>query len=93
MQGFMAIFFHDMESLGEVAIFDGGSTFQGTFEVLKQLFGIFDGVGLAFQFNPAFPGGRFDLQLLLEGLQVAGIIVEELLRQAGVFEVKSFRRH
>ena len=56
------------------------------------MFGAFDGVGLAVEFDPAFARGGLDAELLFERLQIARVVVEKLLREAGVFEMKSFGR-
>ena len=59
----------------------------------KQVLGAVHGVALAFQLDPAFARGGFDAELVFERLEVAGVVVVELLRDAGVFEVQGFSGH
>src|SRR5438270_124192 len=57
------------------------------------MFGLVQGSGVAFKFDPAFAGSGFYTKLMVEGLEIAGIVIKELLRDAGVFEVQSFSSH
>ena len=83
----------DAERVGELPVADGGAGLEGILQQQEQVLGAVDGVGLAFELDPAFARGGFDAELLLERLQVARVVVVELLRDAGVFEVEGFGGH
>ena len=55
--------------------------------------GAANGIGRAIQFDPAIAGGGFHPELLFERLKVASVVVEELLGEAGGFEMECFGRH
>lgn len=63
------------------------------FEVRKDLLRAGDCVGLAFEFDPAVPGGRFDCKLGLEGFEVAFVVGEQGLGGAGRFVMEGFGSH
>src|ERR1017187_1805126 len=52
-----------------------------------------DAVGFAVEFDPPFARRGFDAKLGFEGLQVARVVVEQLLGDAGVFKVEGFGGH
>ncbi len=85
--------FDNVKSVGELAVSHGRAGFERVFEEQKQMFDPINSVGFAFEFDPALAGGCFYSQLMIEGLQIARIIVKELLRQAGVFKVQSLSGH
>ena len=57
------------------------------------MLGAFHGVGLTLQLNPAFARGRLDAELVFERLEIARIVVVELLCEAGVLEVEGLSGH
>src|SRR5262245_33341759 len=57
------------------------------------MFGAVDSVGFAFKLDPAFARRGFDTELAFERLQIARVMVEQLLGDARVFEMESFGRH
>ena len=57
------------------------------------MLGAVQGIGLALKFDPAFAGSGADVQLMFERLQIARVVIIELLRQASVFEVQGFSGH
>ncbi len=83
----------DAEGVGEVAVAHGAAGLQGVFEQQEQVFGALDAVRLAFQLDPALARGGLDAELGFEGLQVARVVVEKLLRHAGVFEMQCLSCH
>src|SRR6187399_3209560 len=79
--------------MSEFAIANGRAGLERTFQRNKQLLRTFQSFSGAIEFYPAIADGGFDAELLLEGVEIARIIVEQLLRDAGVFEMKSLRWH
>ena len=64
-----------------------------TFKLEEQVLRAFDGVGGAFECNPAFAAGRFHPELFFEVLKVLGVVVVKLLGNACVFEMEGFGGH
>ncbi len=83
----------DVQGVGELAVADGRAGLERILQQQEQVLGAVHGVGLAFQLDPAFARGGLDAELMFERLQVARVVIEELLRDAGVFEVKGFSGH
>ena len=81
-----AFVLNDVEGVGELAVAHGRARLEGILKQQKQVLGAVHGVGFAFQFDPAFARGGFDAELVFERLQIARVVVVELLRDAGVFE-------
>src|SRR5207245_202090 len=51
------------------------------------------GIGVALELDPAFSRGRLYSKLMIQCLEIARIVIIELLRHARVFEVQSFSSH
>ena len=83
----------DVEGVGELAVAHGGAGLERILQQQEQVLGAFHRLGFAFQLDPAFAGGGFDAELVFERLEVAGVVVVELLRHPGVFEVEGFSGH
>ena len=93
LEGLHAVMFHDVQSVGKFAVADGRAGLQQGFQRDEQVFGAFQGVGRAFQFDPAFARGGLDAQFAFERLEVARFMVEQLLREPRVFKMKGFSCH
>ena len=83
----------DVQGVGELAVAHGRAGLERVLQQQKQVLGALHGVGLAFQLDPALARGGLDAELMLERLEVARVVVVELLRDAGVFEVEGFSGH
>jgi hypothetical protein len=83
----------DVEGVGELPVAHGRAGLERAFEQQKQVLGAVHRIGLAFELDPALAGGGFDAELMLERLEIARVVVVELLGQAGVFEVEGFSGH
>jgi hypothetical protein len=71
-----------------------GAGFDGAFEELEhEAARAFDVGGVALEADPAFAGRWPGRRVRFEQLQVAGIVIEELLGEAGGFEVKGLDSH
>ena len=81
------------KSVGKVPIAHGGTGFDGGFEQLEHLRRAFDVFLGAIESDPAFAGSGFDAALLLEELQIARFVIEQLLGEPGVFEVEGLGSH
>ena len=88
-----ALVLDDVEGVGELAVAHGRAGLERVLQQQKQVLGAVHGIGLAFELDPAFARGGFDAELVFERLEVAGVVVVELLRDAGVFEVEGFSGH
>ena len=88
-----ALMLDDVEGMGELAVPHGGAGLERILQHQKQVFGALHGIGLAFELDPALAGGGFDAELIFQRLEIAGVVVVELLREAGVFEVEGFSGH
>ena len=93
LERFGAFILHDVQRVGELAVADGSAGLHQRFERNEKVFGAFNGVGVAFEFDPAFARGGLDAQFGFERLQIARFVVEKLLRDPRVFEMKGFRCH
>jgi hypothetical protein len=60
------------------------------FERHEEMFRPLNGIGLPLQLDPALARCGFHPQFGIQRLKVAGIVIEKLLGDAGVFEVKGF---
>ena len=85
-----AFMLHDVEGVGELPVPHGRAGLERILQQQEQVLDAFHRVGFAFQLDPAFAGGGFDAELIFERLEVAGVVVVKLLRDAGVFEVEGF---
>ncbi len=77
----------------EVALPDRCARVERIFQHQEQMLSAVERVGFSFELDPAFARGGFDAELLFDGLQIARIIIVELLRQPRVFEMECFQRH
>jgi len=83
----------DAQGVGKVALTNGRACFNGTFKHQEELLRALQRLPFALQFDPTLPGGSLYSELKLDGLEVAGIVVVELLSDAVVFEVQGFSGH
>ena len=84
---------HHVEGVGEFPLPHRAAIFEQCFQGLKQFPGPFQGVVRAFEFDPILARDGVDAEVFLQRLQIAGIVVEQLLRQARVLEMKGFGWH
>ena len=66
---------------------------ERTFERDEQLLRPFQRFACAVEFDPAVAHRGLDAELLLQGVEIARIVIEQLLRDSRVFEMKRFRGH
>ena len=57
------------------------------------MLGAFHGAGVALELYPTFSRGRLDAELFLDCLQIARIVIVELLGEPGVFKMEGFGWH
>ena len=88
-----ALVLDDVQGVGELAIAHLGAALEHAFQRHKKLLGALDGLGGAFEFDPAFARGGLDAELFFERFKVARLVIEKLLRDARVFEMKGFSGH
>ena len=73
--------------------FTGEPALQHIFQRRKKLFGAFHAVGGAVELDPAFARRGLDAEFGFQRLQIARLVVEQLLREPRVFKMKSFSGH
>ena len=83
----------DAQCVGKIASTHRMAGLERGFENLEQLLGAVDGFVGTFELDPAFAGGGFDAKDLFQGVKRLCVVVEELLGEARVLEVKSFGGH
>ena len=88
-----AFVFDDAQGVGELPAPHRRAGLERILQQQEQVLGALHGIGLAFELDPALARGGLDAQLILDGLEVARVVVEELLRDAGAFEMEGFSGH
>ena len=84
---------HDVQRVRELAIAHRRTGLEQTLQRHKKLPGALDGVGGAFEFYPAVARRGLDAEFRFKRLQVARLVIEKLLRDARILEMKSFSCH
>ncbi len=92
-QRFRAFVLHYVQCVGELAVFHRRTGLQHIFQRRKKLFRAFDAVRRAFQFNPAVARRGLDAEFGFQRLQIARLVIEKLLRESRVLEMKGFSCH
>jgi len=83
----------DPQGVREIASTDGRAGFARGFQQLKQLLGALDALFGAFELDPTVARRSLHSQDLFDGVKVLRVVAQELLDEAGVFEVKGFGGH
>ena len=84
---------HHVQRVREFAVSDRRPAFSRVSSDTNKLFRALDRVRLAFQFDPAFARRGLDAKLGFQQLQIARLVVEKLLREPRVLEMKGFSGH
>ena len=81
---------HHVERETKLAIADGSARFQAGFQVLEELLCRLDAILRALEVLSTLAGRGLHIELFFESLQIARVVVEELLSETRVLEVEDF---
>src|SRR5688572_19639216 len=79
--------------MGEFPIANRRSRLERIFQGHEQLFRAFERVRRAIEFDPAVTHGGFDPELRFQRIEIARLVIEQLLRDPRIFKMKCFRGH